>query len=106
LSPKCLNPHPRLHGNRYRRRSANICGSGELEAAYGKFGYYFVCRRCEKNTAIKFTCPACGGEGRIRKAGKDFFAECKACDASALYHSNSALNLSGNDHFPASNGPC
>jgi hypothetical protein len=82
------------------------CGSGELEAAYGKFGYYFVCRRCEKNTAIKFTCPACGGEGRIRKAGKDFFAECKACDASALYHSNSALNLSGNDHFPASNGPC
>jgi hypothetical protein len=64
------------------------CGSGDLEAAYGKFGYYFVCRRCEKNTAIKFACPACGGEGRIRKAGKDFFAECKACDASTIYHSN------------------
>ncbi len=69
-------------------KNCKHCGSGDLEAAYGKFGYYFVCRRCEKNTAIKFTCPACGGEGRIRKAGKDFFAECKTCDASALYHSN------------------
>jgi Nuclease-related domain len=72
-------------------KTCKHCGSIELEATYGKFGYYFVCRRCEKNTAIKFTCPACGGEGRLRKAGKDFFAECKACDASSPYHSNEAL---------------
>jgi hypothetical protein len=55
---------------------------------HGKFGYYFACRACEKNTAIKFACPACGGEGRIRKQGSEFFAECKSCEASALYHKN------------------
>ena len=64
------------------------CGGLELEAHYGKFGYYFVCKGCSKNTGIKFLCPACGGEGRVRKQGKDFFAECKACDASTLLHSN------------------
>lgn len=64
------------------------CGGLDLEAQYGKFGYYFVCKGCSKNTGIKFLCPACGGEGRVRKQGRDFFAECKACDASALLHSN------------------
>lgn len=69
-------------------KACKHCGGTDLEAQYGKFGYYFVCRKCEKNTGIKFVCPQCGGEGRIRKQGKDFFAECKSCDASALYHSN------------------
>lgn len=69
-------------------KACKHCGSTDLEAQYGKFGYYFACRKCEKNTAIKFECPRCGGEGRIRKQGRDFFAECKACDASALYHTN------------------
>jgi hypothetical protein len=65
------------------------CGGADLEAQHGKFGYYFSCRACEKNTGINFECPLCGGEGRVRKHGKDFFAECKSCDASALYHTNS-----------------
>lgn len=64
------------------------CGSSELEAQYGKFGYYFACKACEKNTGIKFSCPKCGGEGRIRKQGKEFYAECKACESSVLYHTN------------------
>lgn len=65
------------------------CSGTELDAQYGKFGYYFACKTCEKNTGIKFECPACGGEGRIRKQGKEFYAECKACEASSLYHTNS-----------------
>ena len=64
------------------------CGSGEVAVEYGKFGYYFHCDACEKNTAIRFTCPACGGEGKIRKLGREFFAECRACDASAPFHVN------------------
>lgn len=69
-------------------KACKHCRSSDLEARYGQYGYYFYCRSCQKNTAIRLECPACGSEGRIRKAGKDFFAECKACDASALYHSN------------------
>lgn len=64
------------------------CGGKELDVQYGKFGYYFVCGACEKNTGIKFSCPSCAGEGRIRKEGKQFFAECRSCTASVLYHTN------------------
>lgn len=66
------------------------CKATKLEMRSGQYGYYFYCRQCEKNTAIKFVCPACRGEGRIRKQGEKFFAECKACSASAPYYSNSA----------------
>lgn len=69
-------------------KACKHCNGADLEAHYGKFGYYFVCKACEKNTGIKFACPACGAEGRIRKQGKDFFAECKSCDASVLFHTN------------------
>ena len=69
-------------------KSCKHCGGHDLDAQYGKFGYYFACRSCVKNTGIKFSCSACGAEGRVRKQGRDFFAECKACDASTLYHTN------------------
>jgi hypothetical protein len=69
-------------------KACKHCGGSELEAQYGKFGYYFACKACEKNTGIKFSCPACAGEGRIRKQGNEFFAECKTCEASALFHTN------------------
>jgi hypothetical protein len=64
------------------------CGGADLEVRHGQYGYYLYCGGCQKNTGIKFACPACGGEGRIRKQGKDFFAECKACDTSSAYHTN------------------
>ncbi|MFM2276113.1 MAG: hypothetical protein RL211_1985 [Pseudomonadota bacterium] len=68
-------------------RICKSCQSSDLELTFAR-SYYFRCRACDKNTGIKFGCPSCGGEGRIRKQGKDFFAECKSCDASVLYHSN------------------
>jgi hypothetical protein len=64
------------------------CGAKDLEMQYGKFGYYFVCKSCEKNTGVKFACPACSAEGRLRKQGNQFFAECKSCAASDLFHTN------------------
>ena len=66
------------------------CQSTRLEARSGQYGYYFYCRDCTKNTPIKFACMACGGEGKIRKQGDSFFAECKACSESKLFHNNSA----------------
>lgn len=69
-------------------KACKHCAGTDLEARHGQYGYYFLCKKCEKNTGIKFACPSCGGDGRIRKQGKDFFAECKVCDASSRYHSN------------------
>lgn len=81
-------PQAQESGAELPAKACKHCGGIDLEAQYGKFGNYFVCKACEKNTGIKFSCPACRSEGRIRKQGQDFYAECKSCDASALYHSN------------------
>ena len=66
------------------------CQSTRLEAKSGQYGYYFFCRDCGKNTKIASACIACGGEGKIRKQADNFFAECKVCTESNLFHSNSA----------------
>ena len=66
------------------------CQSTCLVATSGQYGYYFSCRDCSKNTPIKFACMVCKGEGKIRKQGDRFFAECKACSVSNLFHSNPA----------------
>lgn len=78
----------KIHETGLPAKKCKHCGGVSLEARYGQFGYYFYCQACEKNTGIKFGCPACKAEGRVRKQGKDFFAECKSCKASTLYHSN------------------
>ena len=67
------------------------CQSTRLEARSGQYGYYFYCRDCTRNTPIKFACMSCGGEGKIRKHGDNFFAECKVCSESKLLHNNSAV---------------
>lgn len=72
-------------------KCCKYCQSTRLEARSGQYGYYFACRDCNKNTPIKFACIACGGDGKIRKQGDSFFAECKVCSESNLFHNNSAV---------------
>ena len=75
----------------FHSRCCKHCQSTRLEAKSGQYGYYFFCRDCTKNTPIKFACIACDGEGKIRKQGDNFFAECKSCSESNIFHSNSAV---------------
>ncbi len=65
------------------------CASTRLEVTYGQYGYYFKCLGCESNTRIDLKCPSCGGKLKTRKSKKEFFAECKTCDTSKLYYTNS-----------------
>ena len=64
------------------------CGSGDLTAKWGRFGYYWRCRACEKNTTMPKICSACGTERRadngvrIRKDGTTYFRDCKTCGSS------------------------
>jgi Zn finger protein HypA/HybF involved in hydrogenase expression len=74
--------------NQLPAASCKHCHSNAVELTYGKFGYYFQCKSCAKNTPLRFDCPVCGGEGRIRKDGKNFFAECRACSVSVPYFTN------------------
>ncbi|THF87846.1 NERD domain-containing protein [Deinococcus sp. KSM4-11] len=63
------------------------CGGGDLEIKFGR-SYYFHCRACDGNTAIRLTCPACGAAARTRKVGPQFYRDCPACTRSELYFTN------------------
>lgn len=79
---------PGTTGGKLPNKECKFCSSDNLELNYGKFGYYFQCKACTKNTPLRFDCPACGEEGKIRKSGKDFFAECRSCTASEPFFTN------------------
>ena len=61
------------------------CGSKDLAARSGKYGYYWRCDICEQNTAMPVVCSACGTEGirgkgvRVRKDKTTYHRDCKAC---------------------------
>lgn len=56
--------------------SCKHCGSNELQATYGQYGYYFKCSPCGKNTPMDFKCGSCGAKARIRKQGPRFDRVC------------------------------
>lgn len=66
------------------------CGSKKLAVEYGKFGYYFKCKACEANTALKIGCEIPGHKERIRKSKLTFYRECEQCDSSSIFHINEA----------------
>jgi len=68
------------------------CGGGALHAQHGKFGYYFVCIACAKNTPIQAVCPTCKKRERIRKEQLRFFGDCETCATSRVIHVNTRLN--------------
>lgn len=85
-APESAGAAAACHGT-LPEKACKHCGASEVDIQYG-YSYYFACKTCEKTTGIKFSCPGCGAEGRMRKQAKQFFAECKSCDASVLYHTN------------------
>lgn len=64
------------------------CNSANIDILYGRYGYYFKCSDCQKNTAIRENCQVCSKQMRLRKDKEQFFIECRECSSSALYHVN------------------
>lgn len=65
------------------------CNSNQLSIIYGKFGYYFKCKNCNANTAIKLTCGNSSHHEKIRKDGQSFYRECDSCGSSTFFYKNS-----------------
>jgi hypothetical protein len=89
-----INPAPRPRPAKTQPPLPTVCrfcGSGVLHIQHGKFGYYFRCIPCTKNTPIDFTCPTCSGKARVRKDGLNFFRECRSCGTAALFYVNASL---------------
>lgn len=51
------------------RAVCSHCGSEDLTARWGEYGYYWRCGRCEQNTAMPVICSACGTEGGAGENG-------------------------------------
>ena len=64
------------------------CGSEDLSARSGQFGYYWKCGACDKNTAMPAVCSTCGAKKgrdngvRVRKEKKTYLRDCEACGTS------------------------
>ena len=58
------------------------CSGTNLSVQYSKFGYYFKCRDCDSNTAIKIGCGVQTHKERLRKDGLTFYRECAECKTS------------------------
>lgn len=90
-APNRDRKRPRSHATG-ATRSANAackyCGSKDLTARSGQYGYYWKCGACDKNTAMPAECSACGAKKgrengvRVRKDKKTYFRDCEACGTS------------------------
>ena len=68
-----------------KRPECKHCGGNDLTARWGKYGYYWKCVTCTKNTAMPTICRACntigrrGNNVRIQKQGPKYFRDCQRC---------------------------
>jgi len=54
----------------------------QLQAAWGKFGYYVQCPSCNTNTAMKTNCPSCDSKNtKINKQKAYYHLTCQDCNA-------------------------
>ncbi|MEI7833351.1 MAG: NERD domain-containing protein [bacterium] len=55
------------------------CNSFDLKLTNGKFGFYYICNDCKKNTAIVVNCRKCNQKAKIVKDGDNYDAVCPGC---------------------------
>src|SRR3546814_8613787 len=61
------------------------CAARAGAILHGKFGYYFKCDACGKNTAIRFPCQP-GHQPRLRKDRDRFYRATADCGSSETFH--------------------
>ncbi len=83
-----VSPHTKAKKTSDSKYQCKNCNSSNLSISYGRYGYYFKCNDCAKNTPIKQTCKQCHKKAKVRKEKDRFFIECRSCGASILFHTN------------------
>ena len=77
--PTCRSPLPET----FEEVLCKHCASIALSARQGRFGYYWRCGACSKNTSMQRPCRQCGAQGRdnvkIYTEGDRYVSECRGC---------------------------
>lgn len=73
---------------KHTEMTCSKCRSKNIEITYGKYGYYFKCKDCQGNTAIKLKCKRDNCSPRIKKRKLQFYKECSTCHISERYFEN------------------
>lgn len=71
-----------------RAKVCRHCSSGNGGIQHGRFGYYWKCADCDKNTPLDVECGKADCTAKLRKEKLNFFVECGKCGTSVLYHTN------------------
>lgn len=85
-----LPPNKSASAEHVQDAACKHCGSQDLTALSGKYGYYWKCGACQKNTTMPAVCSACGAkkgrdsEVRVRKDKTTYFRDCQACGTSEI----------------------
>ena len=82
-------PSPQTQATAGDGPNCKKCGGDKGAISYGKYGYYFKCKGCGGNTAIRFTCLP-GHSPKLRKQGNEFFRDCAECGTTAKYFANAS----------------
>jgi len=65
------------------------CGSANMSIQYARGpGYYFRCGNCSRTMSIREICPTCSQQSKLRKAGNQFYIECRQCKTSSAFFKN------------------
>lgn len=68
---------------------SKLCfGKHDDTILYGKFGYYYKCKKCKRNKKVRKYCPQCRSATRIKKRGYQFYSICDKCNCRSLFFDN------------------
>lgn len=69
--------------------TCRACASANMSIQYARGpGYYFKCGNCGKTMSIREYCLKCGQRSKLRKAGNQFYIECRQCNTSTVFFKN------------------
>jgi len=70
------------------QKVCNECKSNNIQILYGKYGYYYKCQDCNKNSKVILTCNKQSCKPKLKKEKEKFYKVCQDCNIKELFFIN------------------
>jgi len=64
------------------------CQSSDISIEYGRYGYYFKCKKCQSNRKIDLKCNYSSCKPKLKKEKEKFYKTCQDCNIKELFFVN------------------